>query len=286
MGAVFGRLNAAGQLTNDDFRRLRANIAKDWGPVRLGNEIQRVRSMFKYAFDSGMIDRPPRFGAEFKKPSAKVLRQNRAARGLRMFEREELLAVLAVATVNAKAMILLGINAGMGNGDVGQLPTAAVDLERGWINYPRPKTGINRRFPLWPETIAALKAAKAIRPAVDDSTLAPLFFISRHRKGYADTRGYRVGSEMVLTLAKATIGKDKKPVARKGLSFYSLRHTYQTVAEGARDIAAVQSVMGRAASGSDMSAAYRERMDDERLKAVTEHVRRWLFGVEKPRGKK
>jgi integrase len=199
-----------------------------------------------------------------------------------MFEREELLAVLAVATVNAKAMILLGVNCGMGNGDVGFLPCKAVDLERGWLNYPRPKTGIDRKIPLWPETIKALKAAKAQRPAPTDPADEPLFFISRHRKAYADTRGYRVGSEMTITLDKAKVkdakGKEK-PVKRMGLTFYGLRHTFQTVAEGARDLAAVQAIMGHAASGSDMSAAYRERVDDDRLQAVVDHVRGWLFGT-------
>jgi hypothetical protein len=29
-----------------------------------------------------------------------------------------------------------------------------------------------------------------------------------------------------------------------------------------------------------MAAHYRERIDDERLKAVTDHVRQWLFGAE------
>jgi hypothetical protein len=35
-------------------------MAKRWGPVRLGNNITRVTSVFKYAYDAGLIDRPGR----------------------------------------------------------------------------------------------------------------------------------------------------------------------------------------------------------------------------------
>ena len=34
---------------------LRSGIAEVWGPIRLGNEIQRVRSVFKYAWESGLM---------------------------------------------------------------------------------------------------------------------------------------------------------------------------------------------------------------------------------------
>jgi hypothetical protein len=75
---------------------LRAQVAKKWGVHRLSTEIQRVRSIFKFGHEAGIFDRPVRFGAGFKKPSAKVLRQNQAKAGLRVIEREELLALLVV----------------------------------------------------------------------------------------------------------------------------------------------------------------------------------------------
>ena len=50
-------------------------------------------------------------------------------------------------------MILLGVNCGFGNGDCGTLPVSALDLDGAWVNYPRPKTAIQRRCPLWPETV-------------------------------------------------------------------------------------------------------------------------------------
>jgi len=283
---AFGHKTPITAIVADDFRNLRAGIAAVWGPVRLGNEIQRVRGVFKYAYDSGMIAQPVRFGPDFTRPSSKVMRLARAGRGLRMFEREELLAILAVAPVPIKAMVLLGANAGMGNTDCAHLPTAAVDLPRGWINYHRPKTGIDRKIPLWRETIAALKAAQAERLEPKDPANARLFFINPSARAYTgDCIGRAI--RLLLETAKIESGNGKaKPVNRKGLTFYALRHTFQTIAEGARDLAAVQSIMGHSPNSRDMSATYRERVDDERLKAVTEYVRTWLFGAESQGDKK
>jgi hypothetical protein len=50
-------------------------------------------------------------------------------------------------------------------------PLSALNLDGGWINFPRPKTGVARRAKLWPETVEALKAAIAVRPAPRDETL-------------------------------------------------------------------------------------------------------------------
>jgi integrase len=63
---------------------------------------------------------------------------------------------------------------------------------------------------------------------------------------------------------------------RKGLGFYTLRHTFRTVADEAKDQPAADYIMGHEIP--HMSAVYRERISDERLKAVSDHVRRWLFG--------
>ena len=46
-----------------------------------------------------------------------------------------------------RAMILLGVNCGFNNKDCADLPLKALDLDGGWINFPRPKTGIPRRCP-------------------------------------------------------------------------------------------------------------------------------------------
>ena len=49
-------------LTPDDFARLRGEMAENYGPVRLGNEVIRIRCVFKFAFDWGLITTPVRYG--------------------------------------------------------------------------------------------------------------------------------------------------------------------------------------------------------------------------------
>jgi integrase len=63
---------------------------------------------------------------------------------------------------------------------------------------------------------------------------------------------------------------------RKGLGFYTLRHTFRTVADEAKDQPAADFIMGHEVP--HMSSVYRESISDERLKAVADHVRAWLFG--------
>lgn len=55
--AAFGKMRLVEDLAADDFEALRASFAKRLGPNTLGNEVQRVRVLFKYGYDSGLIDR-------------------------------------------------------------------------------------------------------------------------------------------------------------------------------------------------------------------------------------
>ena len=44
----FGRHRLVDDLRPDDFRQLRATMSKRWGPVAISNEIQTIRSIFRY----------------------------------------------------------------------------------------------------------------------------------------------------------------------------------------------------------------------------------------------
>jgi hypothetical protein len=57
-------------------------MAKIWGVHRISTEVQRIRTLFRYGYESGLIDRPMRFGPEFKKPNRKTMRLARAAKGI------------------------------------------------------------------------------------------------------------------------------------------------------------------------------------------------------------
>ena len=78
------------------------------------NEIRRIRIVFRYAEQNQLIPVPIRYGSEFKPPPRRVLRRERQAKGLRMFEAVELRAILDKATMPLRAMILLGAHCGLG----------------------------------------------------------------------------------------------------------------------------------------------------------------------------
>ena len=271
--SAFGKTRIVDDLATDDFEALRAVMAKQWGPVHLGNEIQKIRTVFKYAFESGLIDRPVRYGPQFKKPSASVLRRHRAQQGPKLFSAEETRRMIDATGSPLRAMILLGINCGFGNADCGKLPLSALDLDGGWVSFPRPKTGIARRCHLWPETVAALRDALTKRPASKSEEDAGLFFITKYGLAWhKDTPDSPISKEMAKLLRALGIN------GRKGLGFYTLRHTFRTIADESKDQPAVDFIMGHV--DASMAGHYRERIDDSRLRAVTEYVRSWLFGDE------
>jgi integrase len=266
----FGKHRLVSDVDPDDFATLRNRMAKTWGPHRLANMIQYVRSVFKHGFDAGLIDRPVRFGPGFHRPTKKTVRLHRAEQGRKLFTADEVRRLLDAAGTPLKAMILLGINCGFGNADCGSLPLAALDLEQGWIDFPRPKTGIPRRCPLWRDTVAAIEEALSRRPEPKNPEHAGLVFVTKYGGSWAkDSADNPVTKETGKLLRGLGIN------GRKGLGFYALRHTFRTVADEAKDQPAVDFIMGHEVP--HMSSVYREAISDERLKAVAVYVRRWLF---------
>jgi integrase len=257
----------------EHFEALRAKWAKTWGPVRIAAEVNRSRVILNYAYKNGMVDRPIRFGEGFRRPSKKTIRLSRHEQGPKMFEAAELCKMIAESSQPIKAMLLLAINGGLGNNDIAQMPIKALDLKTAWLRYPRPKTGIMRHVPLWPETVAAITDWLTMRPEPHSDAERDLVFLTRTGKNWQpNPRNREITAECRKLLGRLGINGNR--------NFYALRHTFETIAGESRDQIAVDAIMGH--DDGSMRNAYRERISDERLKAVTEHLRRWLFSYVGP----
>jgi len=269
----FGSNRLVDSLTPEDFEKLRADMAKRWGPARLSNSIVSIKSFFKYGVDNFLIDKTVRYGTEFKRPNKATFRKHKATRTKKTMEAADLRKLIENAEQPLRAMILLGLNSGFGNTDCASLPLSAVDLKTGWLSFPRPKTGIDRRCPLWPETVDAIHEALELRtkPVRDED--AGLLFINRRgapfirfvEKAQTDL----VGEQFFELLKKLGFYK-------KGIGFYLLRHVFRTKAGSVRDNDAVDVIMGHV--DTSMGAHYVDEFEDWRLQAVVDHVHAWLFG--------
>ena len=295
----FARLVGAGRVVSDlgpddflDFRQrlLRKGLSgrKGLGVHALSRAITVVRGMFKYAYETDLIDRPMKYGKAFERPSASLRRKSRMAaqveNGKRLFAPQVIRTILRTAEPPLRAMILLGINGGFGNVDCARLVTSAVDLDQGLVRFARPKTGVERVVPLWPETVEAMKAAVDQKPDVADEAAATLFFLTEDGTPWARDLVHRGQNGEVEKVIKGDyVGRHfgrlvrSLGLSRKGVGFYALRHTFRTWADEVRDQHAIHRIMGHAIPG--MAGIYVEEISLDRLRAVVNHVRSKLFGT-------
>lgn len=259
----FGANRAVTSLRPTDFTHLLGKIGGS--PNTVGRTVTCVKVAFKYLWDADLIEKPVKFGPTFKCPPKKVMREYRAAQPPKLFKPDELRDIVDRAKPQMKAMILLGVNCGFGNNDCGLLTMAALDLKNGWHNFARPKTGIGRRCWLWPETVEALKVVLANRKEPKSKDDGQYVFITK--RGFCWSKG---------TKSNPISAEFKKLNPPKGLTFYALRHTFETIGGESKDQVAVDHIMGHARD--DMASLYRERISDDRLRDVAETIRSWFLG--------
>jgi integrase len=297
----FGRERPVATLTTDDFADLRNALAKGRGLVTLANYIRNIRILFRHAYDpdeqNNLIDSPVRMGKAFREPKRENVRKEKQERelvhGKRRFDAVELRTMLKAldgipveverndetVTVTLRrdpvlrAMLLLAVNCGYGQTDIANLHQRHLDLVNGWATYPRPKTAIDRRCALWPETIMAIRDALAVRRAPKSDADAGQVFLSRYRRRWVSV----TSKGGVTDTVGATFGRVLKALGlkRKGLNWYALRHVTETEGGNARDQEALNMVMGHL--DASMAARYRDGIIDDRLIAVSNCLRAWLF---------
>ena len=263
---TLGASRRVDDLRPSDFAPVRSAMAARWGPTRLKIAMTAVRSLFKWGWENELIDRPIRFGSEFAPPPARLIREARNGKGPRMFKAAEIRALLDVAEPFEKCLILLAINTAMGRTDLGDVETAAFDLQGGWLEWARRKTGVPRRIPLWDETVAAVQAWIDVRPPAKPGA-GKYLLRTKYRR--------HMGPSSIWMRYKNLA----EQAGVEGREMYDFRRTFATVGEDARDPAALSSIMGHTPSGDDMASVYRQRIDDTRLRAVADAVRDWLFST-------
>jgi len=257
----FGRTTTIESLTPNDFAKLRKDFAGRLGLVKMCSEIARCRVIFNFAYKNLMIEKPVSYGTSFKAPDAISLKRERLTKEPRLFTIDELVRIYAKADQQMRCFILLGLNCGFGNSDVGQLENK--HLVEGWISFPRPKTLVDRACPLWPETIQAIEA---VRQKAYDS---PLLFITKYGQPW-----YRETGDNPLTEAFTKV-LDACELRKVGRNFYALRHTFRTIADDTMDQVACDAIMGH--SNSTMAKHYLHGKNAVRLQAVVDHVRAWAL---------
>lgn len=264
-----GRERDVDTLNAQDFSSYRDMIAGRRNLIGVGNEVTRVKTIFKWAFESEYLVKPIRFGPEFKRPPNKAVRRHRREKGPQLFTAKQVNMLLDEVGLHLHAMVLLGINAGLKNADIGQFPVN-IDFSSGFIDYPRPKTEVDRRFPLWPETREALERSLSRRPEPQDG-FERLFFLTHEGKPWTVPDS----TKFDLVSQRTTQALQRLRIHEPGMSFSWLRPTFRTRADEVKDQPAANFIMGHA--DNSMAAIYRQEISDERLVAVTEHVRKWLF---------
>ncbi|EMI53528.1 tyrosine-type recombinase/integrase [Rhodopirellula sallentina] len=268
----FGARREIATIRKEDFAAIKASFPEAWTLRSRRNHILGIRSIFKWAWQNDLLSEPPKYGQLFSVPTKRAMRNEKADKPKKLFSADQIWSLLQEARPQMHAMIWLGLNAAYGNDDCSELRESWIDWDECWLSRPRGKTGKDRAAWLWPETIAAIRAVlDGQSHAFKNRTAGDHVFLTRTGKLWVDRNGTNRDSigEQFRLLAR-TVG-----CYQKNVGFYSLRHTFATIASGCGDQIAVDHVMGHLDSG--MSAHYREFIERERVVKACDHVRMWIL---------
>ncbi|MHC4538816.1 MAG: tyrosine-type recombinase/integrase [Planctomycetota bacterium] len=200
----------------------------------INNHLSTIKAMYHWARDNELIEHLPRLRAVKK---VRTPRQQKST-----FNPGQIGRLLDHARPQMKAMIWLGLNCGFGCTDCAELCWPDLDLQRGRVQLARGKTGIGRNLPLWPETIAALKALPRRGDLVLATSRGNPWVRTKRRRAADGTLTYvkndEVGKQFSKLIKKAGIQ------VPKGVGFYTLRRTAATLAAASGDAFAVQRLLG------------------------------------------
>lgn len=264
--AIVGKYKRLSDLLPADFGAVRSAWGSKLGPWRLDNRVQAIRTMFRWSHGVARITGEPWYGDKFGKTTLADKRRERrkraAVHGDRVFTRAELKKILNNVTGPLRAFTLLAINGGMDAAGIAEICKADIRKEGvHWlIDNDRGKTGVRRKFALWPETV------NAVRETIDKGD-GPLAFLTQ--RGNAWVRG-EINSIVMLY----TQFLDGLKIKRPGVNFGALKHTHVSAVGESGDINAARLVRGHKFSGIE---GHYDFPTLDRIKAITDLARRRLF---------
>lgn len=268
--AVSGWLAGSGAVADQPIDSLKAADLAAWrteatriySTKTVNHHLRCVRMILKAAVEAGWFRTSPAAGLRHLKETG----EEKAAAGRRPFTRTELDKVLAVASVEWRAMVLLGLYTGQRLGDLARLRLS--DLEDGAVGIAKTqKTGAKVWAPLPAVALAALAAVPRAKGAKASDPLLPGLYgdLMEKGKGKANELSRQFTDVLVAAgLREPELWVNRKVLAarkaaelattgvvskkRKGneLVFHSLRHNTRTwLEESGAPVAVIDALMGQ-----------------------------------------
>ena len=234
--AFLGQRCRIKDISTIDLQNYKRQLEKQYSSSkhRLNMHISNLKTLFHWVKKNDILKQIPNIDAISR---SKIVNKQR-----RIFTYEEINKLLAVADIKMKAMIWLGLNCGFGCTDCSELQWKNLDLTNSRVIFPRGKTGVPRNLPLWPETIAALKALSKKGKLVF-YTARGNPFVRNVLKIDADGNEKYCPINSIATKFARMIKRAGLDVP-KGTGFYTLRRTAATMAARSGDPFAVQKLLG------------------------------------------
>jgi integrase len=327
--AHMGKKKLVRHLMPDDFADLRHALSFVWrkegegesakwvqtgeriGPSLLKKRIIHVRAMFNWAGPdkAKLLSERPSYGDDFRLVSdatvLKAQKNKERQHGAKRWEVDEIESIRNALKNEPQllAMFMLSINCGFTAADCAALPWSSVDLKKGWIDFARVKTGVDRpHIALWPETVAALKLVKELELSPAPGLADLVVHQPRGDNGEAIGEPIRLKDCVFITskgrpwvqrsvktdkngLPESEVHKDALAqefnkvlttlnIKRPGVGFAAGRHTFESHALRVADKHLVDAVMGH--STGEMSQRYDHALDEDR-RALANGVRARLL---------
>jgi integrase len=251
-----------------DLQNYKRKLQSAYGSVDRQNlHISILKAMFHWARRNDVLEAIPNIDA--------ISKGKTVHKEMYTFNSEQIKKLLSAADVKMQAMIWLGLNCGFGCTDCGTLKLKDLDLNGSRVKLGRNKTGVRRNFPLWPETIKALKELPRSGSSAFCTSQGQPWVTTVIKTNGNGEREYtsvnRITPRFSRLMKKVGIN------APKGTGFYALRRTAATTAARSGDPFAVQRLLGHV----DLTMATRYVQDvSKQTDRVIENSRRYVLGLD------